>query len=81
MTLRSTGLYSCDGALLLEASFLLFRALPSTVNPCHNRGPLVYTTCSTSSKLEFELDKDPIHGNILRAESLALPEGIAHSQA
>ncbi len=47
MTLRSAGMYSWDGALLLGASFLLFRVLPRTVKPCHRRGPLVYTTCNT----------------------------------
>ena len=46
MTLRLAGMYSWDGALLLGASFLLFRVLPRTVKPCQRRGPLVYTTCN-----------------------------------
>lgn len=46
-TERSAGLYSCDDALRRGASFLLDRALPSTVKPCHSRGPLVYTTCGS----------------------------------
>lgn len=47
MTERSAGLYSCDGALRRRASFLLDKALPSTVKPCHSSGPLVYTTCGS----------------------------------